>query len=291
LKRDARMAKKEILLFGGGGFIGQAIHNRLKIADYHVHIVQRDSHHDLEQLLVRCDTIIHLASMTTPSSSACHPAFELDNLTATLHLLELLQQHQQKHLIFFSSGGALYGNPEHLPVDENQLLAPLSYYGAGKVAIEAFLGVLRQQLAVTILRPSNAYGPYQPLKDGFGIIRHMLEHAYRGTVLTVWGDGKNMRDFIYIDDVVGVCEQLIQRPYDSDTYHVGSGRGYTINELIELVKKISNVDFSVEYKKSNQSGVKNIVLDTSLLKKTLPLQSLVEMEEGIRRTWQWVQQQ
>ena len=204
------MSRESVLLLGGAGFIGSALAKRLEQEDITVHIVGRHDAARLGNILPQCGTVIHLASATTPGSSASHPDLELDNLTLTLRLLELMQNQPDTHLIFFSSGGTVYGNPQRLPVAEDAPIAPLSNHGAGKAAQEAFCQAFRAAgHAVTILRPANAYGPGQTMRGGFGLVRTMLEHARAGTAMEIWGDGENVRDFIYIGDVVEAC--LVRR--------------------------------------------------------------------------------
>ena len=132
------MSRHGVLLLGGAGFIGGALARRLKQEEITVHVIDRHDTERLEQVLPQCGTVIHLASATTPGSSASHPHLELANLALTLRLLDLLQTQPQTHLIFFSSGGTVYGNPDRLPVAEDAPMAPLSNHGAGKASQEAF---------------------------------------------------------------------------------------------------------------------------------------------------------
>lgn len=207
------MSREGVLLLGGAGFIGSALARRLEQEKIATHILGRHDTERLENMLPQCGTVVHLASATTPGSSATHPGLELGNLALTLRLLELMQTQPETHLIFFSSGGTVYGNPNRLPVTEDTPLAPLSNHGAGKVSQEAFCQAFRARgHAVTILRPSNAYGPGQTPKSGFGLIRTMLECIRVGTPLEIWGDGENIRDFIYIDDIIEACMRLIDLP-------------------------------------------------------------------------------
>ena len=197
------MSGDAVLVLGGGGFIGSALAQRLQQEQVPAHSIGRNDGEQLAHLIPRCGTVVHLASTTTPGSSAKRPSLELANLDFTLQLMDLLQTQPQTHLIFFSSGGTVYGNPAQLPVAEDCPLLPLSHHGAGKVAQESFCNALRAQgHPITILRPSNAYGPGQTPRHGFGLIRTMLEHARLGTTMEIWGDGENVRDFIYIDDIV-----------------------------------------------------------------------------------------
>ncbi|MDD5328822.1 MAG: NAD-dependent epimerase/dehydratase family protein [Sulfuricella sp.] len=283
------MTRDGILLFGGTGFIGSALAQRLCREGCKVHILGRHNADQLAYLLPQCGTVVHLASATTPGSSSGHPGLELNNFAPTLRLLEAMQHRPETHLIFFSSGGTVYGNPDRLPVPESAPLAPLSYHGAGKVALETLLQVFRRERAVTILRPANAYGPAQTLRAGFGLIRAMLEHARRGTTLEIWGDGENVRDFVYVDDVVEACTRFIDLPADSGTYNIGSGRGYTLKEAVATAEMVCGVQLSTAYKPARGADVRGVVLDVSRLRVTLDWQPAVGLEKGLRLTWAWMQ--
>jgi len=281
------MNREDVLLLGGGGFIGSALARRLKQEGTPAHIIGRHDGERLEQTLPQCGTVIHLASSTTPGSSARHPILELDNLALTLRLLGLLQSQPDTHLIFFSSGGTVYGNPERLPVTEDSAVAPLSQHGAGKAAQEAFCQTFRTRgHAVTILRPSNAYGPGQTMRNGFGLIRTMLEHARCDTPLEIWGDGENIRDFIYIDDVVEATARLIKEPQDSGTYNLGSGTGYSINQVKDIVETVCKKKLNTAYRPARGMDVRSVVLDNTRLSERLAWQAGVVLDDGIASTWE-----
>lgn len=285
------MRRDGVLLLGGAGFIGSALANRLKQEKASVHILGRQDGEQLEHVLPQVDTVIHLASATTPGSSATHPGLELANLALTLRLLELLQSQPQTHLIFFSSGGTIYGNPDRLPVTEDAPIAPLSNHGAGKAAQEDFCQSFRAQgHPVTILRPSNAYGPGQTIKSGFGLVRTMLDHVRVGSPLEVWGDGENIRDFIYIEDIVEASLRLIRLPQDSGTYNVGSGKGYSLNQVRGIVEAVCGKELRTIYRPARSIDVRSVVLDNARLAARLGWQPGVGLAHGIARTWEWLQQ-
>lgn len=284
------MSRHGVLLLGGAGFIGGALSRRLKQEEITVHVIGRHDTERLEQVLPQCGTVIHLASATTPGSSASHPHLELANLALTLRLLDLLQPQPQIHLIFFSSGGTVYGNPDRLPVAEDALMAPLSNHGAGKASQEAFCQAFRAQgHAVTILRPSNAYGPGQTMKSGFGLVRTMLEHVRVGTPLEVWGDGENIRDFIYIDDIVEATTRLIRLPQDSGTYNLGSGIGCSINQVQGIVEEITGTELKVSLRPARGADVRAVVLNIERICQELGWSPKVELREGVGLTWAWLQ--
>lgn len=301
------MNDRNVLLLGGG-FIGTALAQHLAAVGKTVHVLARRSasanlpqvhwHFGdmqdrplLDELLASCATVAHLASETTPGASSRNPLREAGNLLPTLTLLESLQKFPDKHLIYFSSGGTLYGNPAQLPVDEQAPLSPLSFHGAGKAAQEMLLQAFRAQgHAVTILRPANAYGPGQPLKAGFGLVRTVLEKISCRQPVEVWGDGEAVRDFVYVDDVAAACALFVDRPDDSGTYNVGSGEGCSINALIRLAGQVAGKVPEVIYRAARRSDVAKVVLDISRLR-AAGWAPRTRLAEGLSRTWKWLQQQ
>jgi UDP-glucose 4-epimerase len=305
------MKEKGILLLGGSGFLGSALARQLISENKTVHIItpnrqpalasnaiiHQGSMEDekiLASVLPACATIIHLASSTNPGNSGRHPAFEAElNIAPTLNFMEILQNVKPFHLIYISSGGTIYGNPETIPVDETHRLAPLSYYGAGKIAIEAFFRVLATppEQNVTLIRPPNFYGPGQSYQQGFGVIRTMLEHLHRGTTMEIWGDGETVRDFLYIDDMIRALALLIDMPFDNDTYNIATGTGLSLNEVIHTVEKVCKKKLKVRYRKKRRSDVKSIALDSSRFIEKTGWQPEITLEKGILLTWQWIQRQ
>jgi UDP-glucose 4-epimerase len=303
------MKEKNILLLGGGGFIGTALARRLFENNFNVHILSKhfpareiepnmifyqgnlDDKKILERVLPECRTVVHLASSTTPGSSSRQPALEADkNITPTLRFLDILQGYENVHIIFVSSGGTLYGNPESTPVNETHPLNPLSFHGAGKVALETFLRTFSTlpEKNTSIVRPSNVYGPGQSLRSGFGVIRTMLEHVRRGTVMEIWGDGTSVRDFLYIDDMLSALIRLIDFPNDNNTYNVGSGIGYSLNQLKEIIESVCGKKVPAIYRPSRKTDVKTIILDSSRLRNKTKWHPMVSLEEGVELTWKWL---
>jgi UDP-glucose 4-epimerase len=283
------MNRDGVLLLGGAGFIGTALARRLQLEKIPVDVVVRGNETSLADLLPRCGTVVHLASGTTPGSSARHPELEAGNMALTLHLLQQLQTQPQTHLIFFSSGGTVYGNPAIFPVTEDSPLAPLSYHGAGKAAQEVLcrtLGTLGH--AVTVLRPSNAYGPGQTLRHGFGLVRTLLAHAQAGTTLEIWGDGENVRDYIYIDDVVEATLRLIHLPQDCGTYNLGSGEGQSINQVKDVVEQVCGRALPTSYRTARGMDVRGVVLDNARLREQAGWAPKVGLVNGIKQTWAWL---
>ncbi len=284
------MKNSQVLLLGGAGFIGSALASRLRREEIPVQVLGRADVHRLKDVLRTCSTVVHLASTTTPGSSSGQPALEKTNIDLTRHLVECLKEQPESHLIYFSSGGAVYGNPMQLPVTENAPLAPLSPYGVAKVAQEAACQELRAiGHAVTILRPSNAYGPGQNLRNGFGLIRTMLEHVRLDTTLEIWGEGENVRDFVYIGDIVEATLRLIHLPQDMGIYNLGSGVGYSINHVRGVVEAACGVPVKTINGAARGLDVRTVVLDISSLSKRLGWHPVVGLVQGVARTQDWLE--
>lgn len=298
----------KVLLLGGAGFMGRALAARLCERGHDVHVLVRGTTLDvpdgvsvhgggmenielLRHLLPQFRTVVHLASATTPSLSSRTPSLEANlNIAPTLGMLEELQRYPQIRLIYISSGGAVYGNPAQDMVPESAELRPLSYYGAGKVAIEVFLQCF-QHLAgnpVTILRPSNLYGPGQPRYQGFGVVRTMLQHVLDRSTMAIWGDGSVVRDFIYIDDMVSAIECVLADTDASGMFNVGAGVGHSLNDLKKLIEDVCGENLSMRYEPSRSIDVGRIVLDSADMKKRFNWTPGTSLSEGIAKTWEWL---
>ncbi len=306
------MGRDAILVIGGTGFLGQALCRTLLARGRAVKVIARrrlarltedprlefyasplDSEPILVKLLPRCDTVYYLAADTTPGTSARSPGAEAErNLSPALRFLDVLQAYRHIRLVYVSSGGTVYGNPSVTPVDEGQPLAPVSFHGAGKVAIEAFLRVYSHCYtgAVSVLRPSNIYGPGQAYRDNFGLIRKLLEHQLRDMPITIWGDGSYVRDYLYIDDCIEACIRASEANADTGykTYNVGCGQGYAINTVCDLVEEVTGRPLRRLYRQSRTSDVKRIVLDSSCIREELDWSPVTSLKEGIGYTWEWL---
>lgn len=303
---------RSILIVGANGFVGTALANRLLADGHTVHRLQRtlsdsagprdlvyqgglENVELLRGILPNCDIVFHLASATTPGSSMNHPAMEgANNLLPTLGLIEVMHDFPGTRLVYISSGGTLYGNPTMSAVDETAPLSTLSYYGAGKLANEAFLRAFHHLngRGVTVLRPSNLYGPEQPLRNGFGLIRTMLEHVRCGSTMCIWGDGEAVRDFLFIDDMVEACCKVLKNGDDVwQVFNVGAGTGHSINQIRKVVEEVTGASLSVVYHPPRPGDVRRIVLDCSKLHSEFGWSPSVLLANGIERTWRWLEKQ
>jgi UDP-glucose 4-epimerase len=297
-----------ILLVGGHGFLGSALGAHLVGLGHEVHTIRRgvelgpgidalahgggmENLELLRTLLPQMDVVVHLASGTTPGLSRTSPSMEATlNISPTLALLDELQRHPRVRLVYVSSGGAMYGIPSDDRATESTPARPLSYYGAGKLAIEGFLYSFSHLASrpVVILRPSNVYGPGQPRYQGFAVLRTMLEHVSNGTTMSIWGDGSVVRDFIYIDDVVAAIAATVLDADATGTFNVGAGVGHSLNDLKAIVEAVTGKPLIVEYQPSRAIDVPRIVLDSDAMRRRFNWKPSVSLADGIARTWRWL---
>jgi UDP-glucose 4-epimerase len=246
-------------------------------------------------VLPECGWVIHSACASTPGSSALRPLAEVeDNLLPSLRFLHILQDYTQARLIYLSTGGALYGNPDpSFPlVPENLCAAPLSYYGAGKAALEQFIIAFcnQQQRPGIILRPANFYGPGQPCKPGFGIVPTILQRLRQNQPIQIWGDGETVRDYLYIEDFIDLCATLLTSPRlcaGAAIYNVGSQQGTSLNQLCGLLEEVTRIPLQREYHASRVVDVRRIVLDCRRIQADYGWRAGTDLSAGLRRTWEW----
>ena len=294
-----------VLLVGGNGFLGLALARALASQGAEPHVLARtvqpgridgityhrgsqDAPEVVVPLLESCHTLIHLASTTTPGLSATRSSVDtLENILPAAHLLEIMETHPPERLMFLSSGGAIYGNPERLPVDESLPPQPVSNHAAGKAALEAFFTSFAHRHGVphTIVRPSNFYGPGQDLRPGFGLVRTLLDRVLRERPLDLWGDGSTVRDYLFIDDAVDACMRLLDQPELSGTFNLGSGVGTSILDLISLVQEVTGRPLQIVAHPPREIDVRAIVLDVTRLERETGWRPRTELEEGVRNTW------
>lgn len=295
-----------ILVLGAAGFIGRHLAESFATSGNAIIAATRksaafthpgitnvvapfDAPEHFAPLLERCRWVIHAASTSTPGSSAAKPQLD-GNLRTTLALIEALQDAPSRRFLFLSSGGTLYGDRED-PAHEDDPLRPRSYHGAGKAAAEHFIHAWATQYGGTavVLRPSNVYGPGQPARRGFGIIPTAFDCALHSTPLTIWGDGTTVRDYLYIDDFIALCDATLARPLEGGVhvFNAGSGEAVALEALIDRIDAVTGHPLLRVHQPARRVDVRSITADTTAARATFGWHPVTTLEEGLRRTWQW----
>jgi len=303
-----------VLVLGANSFSGLALIPELLSQGMAVHAVSRSSlnippHPDLflykgsmgdsrllRRILPKCEKVFHLASSSTPGVSSRHPVIEgTQNILPTLRFIEAAQSFPDLHIIYVSSGGAIYGNTEIPRVIEDDKTNPISYYGAGKASIEIFFHTLHNNTGnkLTVVRPSNLYGPGQHFRKSFGLIRTLLEHIINDRNIEIWGDGSSVRDYLYIDDYIEACLKIVNSKdkTSADTYNIGSNKGHSINEIIHVIENVVGKKLKTVYRPGRSSDVNSIILDTTRFCNQYNWAPATDLRTGITRTWEWLKKQ
>ena len=299
------------LVLGGNGFIGSHVVDNLLKAGHSVRVFDRSPERfrsplpnveyrtglfgdsfSIAEALTGVDVVYHLIGTTLPGTSNLNPTADIeDNLIGTVALLQQMVKMGVKRIIYLSSGGTVYGNPEKNPVTENHPLRPICSYGIVKVAVENYLFMFQQHhgISAIIMRPSNAYGPRQGHTGVQGIISTFLTKTLAGETLVVWGDGSITRDYIYVTDLARIC--LIAGESDvTGVFNVGYSKGYTISTIIETIAKVVGRKPVVRYEPARYFDVRHIVLDTTKTRMKFDWIPEINLEDGIKKIWEWMNQ-
>jgi UDP-glucose 4-epimerase len=240
----------------------------------------------LDEALEDVDTVIHLFSSVVPATAEGKMTFDLQsNLLPTLHLLDRMLAKGIHNIVFFSSGGAVYGNPDTIPTPEHQTPSPISVYGQGKWIIENYLRFYAQSgLQPLIIRPSNVYGIRQGNSGVLGLINTLLDAALNGVQVSIYGKGETIRDYLHVSDLTTFLDMALRKSANG-VYNVGSGLGHSVSEVMNLVEQITGRELKKEFFPSRPFDVDRIVLDNTKAHRDLGWTPVVSLEQGIREVW------
>jgi UDP-glucose 4-epimerase len=242
---------------------------------------------DVAAALDGCDVVFHLVATTLPRASNEDPVHDLEsNLLPTIRFLDLALERGVKKVVFASSGGTVYGNPQVLPVAESHPTQPLCSYGIHKLAIEHYLHLYHSLhgLAYCVLRLANPFGERQRSDASQGAVAVFLDLALRGEVVTVWGDGSAVRDYVYVADVVRALSLAATYPSPTGVFNIGSGQGHSVNELLTAIEELIERRVARRYLPARRFDVPANVLDTTLAARALGWQPSVSFRNGLART-------
>ncbi|NOZ59386.1 MAG: NAD-dependent epimerase/dehydratase family protein [Euryarchaeota archaeon] len=293
------------LVTGGAGFIGSHLVEALLDRGYSVVVLDnlstgrrenlagvdgRIAFHresilaeDLKHVLRDVEVVFHLAAQVNVRRSVEEPAYDLKvNALGTLNLLE--QARDAERFIYASSGGAVYGEPRYLPVDEEHPTEPISPYGASKLAGEKYVQLYGYNYGIryAILRYANVYGERQDARGEAGVIAIFLERLRRGEPLLVFGTGEQTRDYVYVSDVVGATLLALER---EGVFNIGTGIETSVNQLVEIISEVTGTTPEVRHLPPRSGEVHRICLSTSRAEEELGFRARVRLREGIARVW------
>jgi UDP-glucose 4-epimerase len=302
---------KRALVTGGNGFIGAHLVDALLGAGYKVRVLDLfgrrfgsmpqdvewvrsdiNTEYTIREAITGIDIVFHLAWTSIHETATREPLMDItSNLEPSVRLVDECHHAGVQRVVFLSSAGTVYGSAQYSPVDEAHPTNPISAYGITKLATEKYLHLYHHLygLDYVVLRPSVPYGPGQDPRKRQGAISVFLYRLSRGRPIEIWGDGSIVRDYFYVDDLI----TAILSAASSDTAHervfnIGGGRGYSLNELVQVIEQVTGRRAVVEYQAGRRFDVPAMVLDTSRAGTCLKWAPRVDLLEGVARTWKWV---
>lgn len=297
--------KHKCLILGGCGFIGLSLAKELQKEDYAVIIADKKnlltndqdgmtfkeidftSDCNFEALTSDMDVIIHAISTTSPRNFKSVAADFEENVVNTINLLDACVKNHVRKVVFLSSGGAVYGKQvAQKSLKEECAGNAISSYGLQKYTIEQILFLYRQlyRLEYAVCRIANIYGANQVVERGVGVIPTFIQRVLKGETIELINDGRDVRDYIYVDDVVRALVKIIEYRGQERVFNIGTGEGTSTKEILRAIcKKIQCVP-DIKTVKTPYEDVPCNVLDITKLKNELDFQPEISLDEGIERT-------
>jgi UDP-glucose 4-epimerase len=235
----------------------------------------------------RPDVVNHHAANASVARSVREPIFDAtQNVLGTIHVLEAARRAGTKKLIYISSGGAMYGNPEYLPMDEKHPSNPVSPYALSKQTGERYVQIYAAEhgLRWVSLRYANVYGPRQDPLGEAGVISVFCQNLLDGVVPEIQWDGEQTRDFVYVGDCARANTLALQAG-DGQAYNVGTGVGTSINALFYTVMDVAGQDLNPRRGPRRPGDVRHSYLDCTKIESDLGWQAQVSLREGLEQTW------
>ena len=296
-----------VCVTGGAGFIGSHLVDRLIALGHTVLVIDnlttgvrefvnpkavfiemdvRDA--NIESIFAdfKPQVVFHEAAQTMVPASMENPKMDCDvNLLGLVNILEASRKHNVEHFLMPSSA-AVYGDLDTLPLTEDMIGKPTSFYGLTKLTGEGYLRIYEQAfgLKTVCFRYSNVYGPRQGDGGEGGVISIFTRLINEGQGLTIFGDGEQTRDFIYVDDVVEANIKAMNHPELTGVYNISTNTSTSVNKLVSYFKSISNKDLLVYYEAERTGDIRHSRLCNQKAKVDFDFLATVDLERGLRDT-------
>jgi UDP-glucose 4-epimerase len=302
------------LVTGGTGFIGSHLVRKLVSAGCEVRVLARRSVHPnspndtavqprtitgdfcdpavVREALEGVDTVFHYATTTKPASAPGISLFDAEtNLIGTMRLFELCSKANVARIIFASSGGTVYGVTGSGPIRETCPCNPICSHGIIKLALEHYVSILAREsnISYTVLRYANPYGPLQRPDGKQGAVAAFASKIIRNEEITIWGDGRTVRDYIFIDDLIDATVASVWSDGAlNQTINIGGGAGLSLNSLILRIEQVVGRKAVVRHLPPRGFDVPSNVLAIDKAQALLGWRPSTPLLVGLKRTTQWL---
>lgn len=299
--------QRRVLVLGGTGFLGTQIARAFRRSGCSVVVVTRSApvhrEHDdpteyivgdaldedvLARALMGVGHVVHALGGLSPVEAQGDTGEALARTVRSLAvLLDQLRRRPGVGLTYLSSGGAVYGNADSLPVSESQVCSPISAYGILKLTAEHYVSMYADVHGVParVLRIANAYGPGQSAAKGQGLIAALLDAASTSSPIRIFGNGQTIRDYVHVRDVADAVVALSRRSDGPRVVNIGSGVGHSVNDVLAIVDAVTGTAQTITWEHARGFDVGKIYLDVSVLRSLVPW-SPVRLRDGIAEAWQ-----
>ncbi len=295
---------------GGAGFIGSHIVDALLSSGYSVDIIDDLSSGNeanvskgavLHRMDIRSpearaflskhspDLLVHAAAQISVRASMENPVFDAEtNVVGLVNLLHAFSGRKPPHIVFLSTGGAIYGEQDYFPAAEDHPVRPTSVYGLAKRVGEMYLDLWGREykLTWTALRLANVYGPRQNPHGEAGVVAIFSQRLLRKQQAVINGEGTQTRDFVYVGDVAAAAKVVAEKRI-TGTFNIGTGRETSVNELYELIRKSVGTDSRAPHVEAKAGEQMRSCIDASLAAKTFGWRPSMKIEDGIKATVEW----
>lgn len=307
LHEFGRIIELRVMVTGGAGFLGSHVVDELILRRHSVIVVDNlltgnqdninaeadfyradicDTDFDMAfRKFLPLDSVIHLAAQTSVGRSWNEPEEDLrTNIMGTVSLLQCCRRESVHHVVFASSA-AVYGDVFYRPITEEDHLCPRSPYGVSKVSAELYLRAYAMEsgLRSCIFRFSNIYGPRQQSTGEAGVVAVFVDQLMRDCNPTIYGDGYQTRDFLYVSDAANAIVTAVESSVHG-TLNVSTSIGTTVRQLYKIISESLNSSIKPQFKDARQGDVKYSILDNSRARRSMDWEPQIGIREGIRTT-------
>ncbi len=304
----------KILVTGGAGFIGSNVVDLLIKEGHKVVIVDNlvtgryvnlNPEATFYQIDIRSsnlsqifekeqpEVVNHHAAQMDVRRSVADPLYDADvNVKGSLNILECARKYGVRQIIYASSGGTVYGEPQYLPCDENHPIQPICQYGATKYMTEMYLYMYRYMygLDYVIFRYPNVYGPRQDPKGEAGVIAIFTGLMSRNEPVTIHGDGLQERDFVYVQDVAEANHLALSLTSGGYVYNLGTGKPINVIQIFEALKEITGYSREAIFGPARLGETRRIYLDSTRFQEETGWRPQTSLANGLRKTVEYFKQ-